>query len=86
MQYCFWRIQYMNNPSCSYIKLWDTETGQVKMRFTTNKIPYCLRYNPDADKSHLFLSGMQDKKIICVSSNSPRAFWKYYHAVGHALG
>lgn len=50
-----------------YIKLWDTETGQVVKRFSSRKIPYCIKFNPDKNKQHLFVAGTSDKKIICVS-------------------
>uniref|UniRef100_A0A7E4VPC2 Pre-mRNA-processing factor 17 n=1 Tax=Panagrellus redivivus TaxID=6233 RepID=A0A7E4VPC2_PANRE len=48
----------------NYIKVWDTETGQVKQRLTTGHRAFCLKYNPDEDKQNIFLSGMQNKKII----------------------
>ncbi len=51
-----------------YIKQWDTETGQVTCRFTNKKVPYCVKYHPDPDKQHLFVAGMADKKIVCVST------------------
>lgn len=50
-----------------YIKLWNTETGQCISRFTSRKIPYCCKFNPDDDKQHLFVAGTSDKKIVCVS-------------------
>ena len=50
-----------------YIKLWDTETGQVISRFTNKKVPYFVKFNPEEDKQHLFVAGMADKKIVCVS-------------------
>lgn len=50
-----------------YIKLWDTETGDVKHRFTSKKIPFCVKFHPDKSKQHLFVAGTSDKKIICVS-------------------
>ena len=56
--------------SASYdktVKLWDTETGQVKSRFSMRKIPYCISFNPSEHKQHLFICGMSDKKILCVS-------------------
>jgi WD40 repeat protein len=56
--------------SCAYdrtMKLWDTETGQCIKRFGNGKIPYVVRFHPDADKQHIFLAGMSDKKIIQVS-------------------
>lgn len=51
-----------------FIKLWDTETGECISRFTSRKIPYCVKFNPDEDKQHLFVAGTSDKKIICVST------------------
>lgn len=51
-----------------YVKLWDTETGACISRFTSRKIPYCAKFNPDPDKQHLFVAGTSDKKIICVST------------------
>lgn len=50
-----------------YIKLWDTETGECISRFTSRKIAYCVKFNPDDDKQDLFVAGTSDKKIICVS-------------------
>ena len=49
------------------IKLWDTETGQVKNKFTNKKVPYCVVFNREEGKDHLFLAGTSDKKILCVS-------------------
>ncbi|CAH1799522.1 unnamed protein product [Owenia fusiformis] len=62
-----------NNPgtqfiSCAYdrfCKLWDTETGECISRFTSKKVPYCVKFNPDEDKQHLFVAGTSDKKIVC---------------------
>ena len=39
----------------------------MKSKFTTKKIPYCVVFNPEADKQNLFVAGMADKKMICVS-------------------
>jgi WD40 repeat protein len=50
-----------------YIKLWDTETGKVISRFSNKKVPYCVKFNPEEEKQHLFVAGMADKKIVCVS-------------------
>ena len=50
-----------------YIKLWDTERGECISRFTNKKVPYCVKFNPDEDKQHLFVAGLSDKKILCVS-------------------
>ena len=50
-----------------YIKLWDTERGECISRFTNKKVPYCVKFNPDEEKQHLFVAGLSDKKILCVS-------------------
>lgn len=50
-----------------YIKLWDTETGEVVSRFSAKKIPFCIKFHPDFNKQHLFVAGTSNKKIICVS-------------------
>jgi pre-mRNA-processing factor 17 len=46
------------------IKLWDTETGKVVSSFSTGKIPYVVKFNPDEDKQNVLLAGMSDKKIV----------------------
>jgi len=41
--------------------------GECIGRFTNRKIPYCVKFNPDEDKQHLFVCGTSDKKILTVS-------------------
>uniref|UniRef100_A0A183BLG6 Pre-mRNA-processing factor 17 n=1 Tax=Globodera pallida TaxID=36090 RepID=A0A183BLG6_GLOPA len=64
---------YLNNTGTellsaaydNYIKLWDTETGQVKTRFTIGgHRAYVIKFNPDDDKQNIFMAGMSNKKII----------------------
>ena len=43
--------------------------GDCLGRFTTQKTPYCVKFNPDDDKQHLFVVGCSDKKIYTVSCN-----------------
>lgn len=59
--------QFLSAAYDRYIKLWDTETGDVVQRFTSKKIPFCVKFHPDQSKQHLFVAGTSDKKIICVS-------------------
>lgn len=33
-----------------YCRLWDTETGKCLGRYTNNRVPYCVKFHPDADK------------------------------------
>ncbi|XP_023023587.2 pre-mRNA-processing factor 17 [Leptinotarsa decemlineata] len=65
-----------------YIKLWDTETGQVLSRFTSRKIPYCVKFNPDKNKQHLFVAGTSDKKIICWDTRSGDIVQEYDRHLG----
>jgi len=65
-----------------YIKLWDTETGQVISRFTNKKVPYCVKFHPDEEKQHLFVAGMADKKIVCWDTRSGEAVQEYDRHLG----
>ncbi|KAF7265776.1 pre-mRNA-processing factor 17 [Rhynchophorus ferrugineus] len=65
-----------------YIKLWDTETGRVISRFTSRKIPYCVKFNPDYNKQHLFVAGTSDKKIICWDTRSGDIVQEYDRHLG----
>jgi len=44
-----------------FVKLWDTETGQVS-RYNSGKVALCARINPD--KQDEFLAGQQNKKVV----------------------
>nr|KAF7417260.1 hypothetical protein H0235_011791 [Vespula pensylvanica] len=65
-----------------YVKLWDTETGACISRFTSRKIPYCAKFNPDPDKQHLFVAGTSDKKIICWDIRSGEITQEYDRHLG----
>nr|XP_016511916.1 PREDICTED: pre-mRNA-processing factor 17-like isoform X1 [Nicotiana tabacum] len=65
-----------------YIKYWDTETGQVIQTFTTGKIPYVVRLNPDEDKQNVLLAGMSDKKIVQWDINSGQITQEYDQHLG----
>ncbi|EDO38815.1 predicted protein [Nematostella vectensis] len=56
--------QFLSAGYDRYVKLWDTETGECLGRYTNKKIPYCVKFNPDEDKQHLFVCGTSDKKIL----------------------
>ncbi|XP_074596047.1 pre-mRNA-processing factor 17 [Brevipalpus obovatus] len=71
--------------SCSYdraLKLWDTETGQCIKRFNNRKVAFCVKFNPDEQKSHLFLSGMSDKKILCWDTRTGNVVQEYDRHLG----
>eukprot|EP01135_Chromosphaera_perkinsii_P000233 Nk52_evm2s62 gene=Nk52_evmTU2s62 len=66
--------------SCGYdrwIKLWDTESGECLGRFKTKGLPYCIKFNPDEDKKHLFLVGCSDKKIYTWDSLTGEVVQEY---------
>ncbi|XP_073059280.1 uncharacterized protein [Primulina eburnea] len=64
------------------IKYWDTETGQVISTFSTGKIPYVVRLNPDDDKQNILLAGMSDKKIVQWDMNSGQITQEYDQHLG----
>ncbi|ORX91457.1 WD40 repeat-like protein [Basidiobolus meristosporus CBS 931.73] len=65
-----------------FVKLWDTETGQCIRSFTTKKIPYCVKFNPDEDKQHIFLAGCSDKKIVQFDINTGEITQEYDQHLG----
>jgi len=62
--------------------LWDTETGELISSFSNGKIPYCVKFNPDNHKQHLFLAGCSDKKIIQYDTNSGKIVQEYDQHLG----
>ncbi|KAH9320838.1 hypothetical protein KI387_015477, partial [Taxus chinensis] len=64
------------------IKLWDTETGKVISTFSTGKIPYVVKLNPDEDKQNVLLAGMSDKKIVQWDMNSGEITQEYDQHLG----
>ncbi|XP_065182490.1 pre-mRNA-processing factor 17-like [Sycon ciliatum] len=60
-----------------YVKMFDTETGQCIGRYTPKKIPYCVKFNPDEDKQHIFLCGTSDKKIVQWDTTSGDIMQEY---------
>ncbi|XP_011041458.1 PREDICTED: pre-mRNA-processing factor 17-like isoform X1 [Populus euphratica] len=64
------------------IKYWDTETGQVISSFSTGKIPYVVKLNPDDDKQNILLAGMSDKKIVQWDMNTGQITQEYDQHLG----
>ncbi|KAH6826765.1 Transducin/WD40 repeat-like superfamily protein [Perilla frutescens var. hirtella] len=64
------------------IKYWDTETGQVISTFSTGKVPYVVRLNPDEDKQNVLLAGMSDKKIVQWDINTGQITQEYDQHLG----
>ncbi|KAG4079161.1 hypothetical protein HA402_001132 [Bradysia odoriphaga] len=74
--------QFVSAGYDRYIKLWDTETGDVVHRFTSRKIPFCVKFHPDNNKQHLFVAGTSDKKIICWDIRSGDIVQEYDRHLG----
>ncbi|VAH91611.1 unnamed protein product [Triticum turgidum subsp. durum] len=64
------------------IQYWDTETGQVISTFSTGKVPYVVKLNPDEDKQHILLAGMSDKKIVQWDMKSGQITQEYDQHLG----
>ena len=59
-----WSQDCTSFVSCSYdrfIRHWDTETGKVLCTYSCRRIPYCIRFNPDPEKSTAFIVGTDNK-------------------------
>jgi pre-mRNA-processing factor 17 len=69
--------QFITGSYDRFIKLWDTETGQCVTKLTNRKIPYCLKFNPDENRQHLFLAGCNDKKVSCWDTRSGNICQQY---------
>merc|ERR1711976_375325 len=74
--------RFLSTSYDRYIKLWDTETGKCVQSFTSNKVGYCCKFNPDEDKQHLFVTGMADKKILCWDIRSGEIVQVYDRHLG----
>mmetsp|Transcript_25963 Transcript_25963/g.42613 ORF Transcript_25963/g.42613 Transcript_25963/m.42613 type:complete len:568 (-) Transcript_25963:382-2085(-) len=74
--------RFISSSYDRYIKLWDTETGQVIATFTNHKIPYCAKLHPDPDKQNYILAGCSDKKIIQWDMNSNTIVQEYDQHLG----
>ncbi|XP_076041096.1 pre-mRNA-processing factor 17 [Oratosquilla oratoria] len=74
--------QFLSAGYDRFIKLWDTETGDCVSRFTSRKIPYCIKFNPDEEKQNLFVAGTSDKKIVCWDIRSGEIAQEYDRHLG----
>lgn len=74
--------QFLSAGYDRFIKLWDTETGECISRFTNRKVAYCVKFNPDEDKQHLFVAGTSDKKIVCWDIRSEEIVQEYDRHLG----
>ncbi|CAA7020742.1 unnamed protein product [Microthlaspi erraticum] len=79
---CRYGLQVLTAGYDKNIKYWDTETGQVISTFSTGKIPYVVKLNPDDDKQNILLAGMSDKKIVQWDINTGEITQEYDQHLG----
>ncbi|WFD25592.1 hypothetical protein MNAN1_000555 [Malassezia nana] len=56
--------QFLSAGYDGQVKLWDTETGACTMALGFEDVPVCVRFHPDQDKQHIFLTGTHGKRIV----------------------
>lgn len=59
-----------------------TWPGACLKAFTTGHVPNCIKFHPAADKQHIFLAGMQNKKIVQFDMNSGEIVQEYNEHLG----
>jgi pre-mRNA-processing factor 17 len=74
--------QFLSAGFDRFVKLWDTETGECLGRFTSRKVAYCVKFNPDEDKQHLFVVGQSDKKLVTWDIRSGEIVQEYDRHLG----
>lgn len=57
------------------IKLWDTETGACLAAQSFHGVPVCVRFHPD--QQHVFLAGMDDRRIVQFDLNADQITQEY---------
>merc|ERR1712113_971363 len=68
---------FISSSFDKFIKVWDTETGKVKLTISNKKIGYVLKIHPDIDKQHILLVGCSDRKIYQYDLNSGNIVQEY---------
>ncbi|KIS66688.1 putative pre-mRNA splicing factor important for catalytic step II [Mycosarcoma maydis] len=74
--------RFLSSGYDRHVKLWDTETGACLDSFSNGKTAYCLTFHPDADKQHIFLAGMSDKKVLQWDINTHTVTQEYTSHLG----
>jgi len=65
-----------------YIKVWDTETGQLVSKHTSGKVPFCAKIHPEPDLSHEILVGQADKLVVQWDTRADEIVQKYDEHLG----
>ncbi|KAK6829751.1 hypothetical protein PG987_010335 [Apiospora arundinis] len=71
--------EFISSGYDRFIKLWDTETGVCKAKFTTGKTPHVIKFNPSYEHSHEFVAGMSDNKIVQWDTRTKEIVQEYDH-------
>lgn len=71
--------EFISSGYDRYIKLWDTETGVCKAKFTTGKTPHVVKFNPSYEHAHEFVAGMSDNKIVQWDTRTKEIVQEYDH-------
>lgn len=60
-----------------FLRLWDTESGEVLQTFGNKKVPYCVEFYPHDD--NFFVVGYSDNKIVTYDATSGEITQEYNH-------
>ena len=60
-----------------FLRLWDTESGEVLQTFGNKKVPYCVEFYPKDD--NFFVVGTSDNKIITYDCKTAEITQEYNH-------
>jgi pre-mRNA-processing factor 17 len=63
-----------------YLRLWNTETGQVLQTFTNRRVPYVVKFYPHDD--NFFVVGCSDNKIVTYDATTAEITQEYNHHLG----
>ncbi|KDO25516.1 hypothetical protein SPRG_08731 [Saprolegnia parasitica CBS 223.65] len=66
--------------TCSFdrfIRLWDTETGQVLQTYTNRRVPYCIKFHPV--ETNQFVIGDSNHMIVQFDTRSGEVTQEYNH-------
>lgn len=60
-----------------FLRLWDTESGNVLQTFGNKKVPYCVEFYPKDD--NYFVVGCSDNKIVTYDATTGEITQEYNH-------
>jgi pre-mRNA-processing factor 17 len=71
--------QFISGSFDRFMKVWDTETGQMITKFSSGKTPNVLKFNPSVEHSNEFLAGLSDNKIVQYDIRTRELVQEYDH-------